>query len=136
MTRIRAWLPPAVQIAALIPTLAATLAPAEAETRKVQVPNRYDGTWQIVATTTVGPCAASASYQVLFKDGEATIPGQSVDIEGGVSAGGAVQATIIQGSSRAPIAGSLDAGGSGAGTWRTTGGLVACSGNWRAKRAG
>lgn len=113
-----------------------SLCPADAATRKVQVPNQYDGAWTIVATTTEGPCSASTRYQVQIKDSDASIPDHEVDIDGGVSAGGAVQATIAKGSNKVPITGSLDPKGHGSGTWRTSGGLVACSGSWSAKRAG
>ena len=116
--------------------MAASLWPSGAAAKKVQVPNQYDGSWRIVATTASGPCSASTSYHVEIKDGDASIPGQEVDIDGGVSAGGSVQATIIQGSNKAPITGSLDTHGGGSGTWRTSGGLVTCSGSWSAKRAG
>ncbi len=110
--------------------------PAVAATKKVQVPNQFDGSWTIVATTAEGPCSASTSYKVQIKDSDASIPGEEVDIDGGVSAAGAVQATITQGSNKVPIAGSLTAKGSGSGTWRTSGGLVECSGSWSAKRSG
>jgi hypothetical protein len=115
---------------------AGALIPADAATKKVRVPDQYDGSWTIVATTNEGPCSASTSYQVQIKDSDASIPGEDVDIDGSVSAGGAVQATITQGSNKVPIAGSLTANGSGSGTWRTSGGLVECSGSWSAKRAG
>ena len=116
--------------------MAAALNPAHAATKKVRVPNQYDGSWTIVATTAEGPCAASTSYQVQIKNNDASIPGEEIDIDGGVSAGGAVQATITKGSNRVPIAGSLTAKGNGSGTWRTSGGLVECGGSWSAKRSG
>ena len=114
---------------------ASALCPADAAMKKVRVPNQYDGSWTIVATTADGPCSANTSYHVQIKDSDASIPGEEIDIDGGVSAGGAVQATITQGSNKVPIAGSLTAKGSGSGTWRTSGGLVECSGSWSAKRA-
>lgn len=113
---------------------ASALSPVHAATKTVRVPNQYDGSWTIVATTAEGPCSASTSYQVQIKDSDASIPGE-VDIDGGVSASGSVQATITQGSNKVPISGSLDPEGSGSGTWRTSGGLVECSGSWSAKRA-
>jgi ABC-type glycerol-3-phosphate transport system substrate-binding protein len=113
---------------------ASALSPVHAATKTVRVPNQYDGSWTIVATTAEGPCSASISYQVQIKDSDASIPGE-VDIDGGVSASGSVQATITQGSNKVPISGSLDPKGSGSGTWRTSGGLVECSGSWSAKRA-
>ena len=127
---------------ARIPTLiiaagltAGALSPVHAATKKVRVPNQYDGSWTIIATTVEGPCSASTSYQVQIKDSDASIPGE-MDIDGGVSASGSVQATITQGSNKVPIAGSLTPKGSGSGTWRTSGGLVECRGSWSAKRAG
>ncbi|MCJ2064351.1 heme utilization protein [Methylobacterium sp. J-088] len=104
--------------------------------KKVRVPNQYDGSWTIVATTVDGPCSANTSYHVQIKDSDASIPGQEVNIDGGVSTGGAVQATITSGANKVPIAGSLTAKGGGSGTWRTSDGLVECSGSWIARRAG
>ena len=124
----------ALIVAASLAVLA--LSPADAATRKVRVPNKYDGSWTIVATTAQGPCSANTSYHVQIKDSDASIPGQEIDIDGGVSAGGAVQATITSGTNKVPIAGSLDAKGGGSGTWHTSGGLVECSGSWSARRAG
>ena len=115
--------------------MAGALYPADAAMKKVRVPNQYDGSWTIVATTRQGPCSASTSYHVQIKDSDASIPGEEVDIDGGVSSAGSVQATITQGSNKVPISGSLDTKGSGSGTWRTSGGLVECSGSWSAKRA-
>ncbi len=127
------------RMATLIPAaalMAAAICPTGAATRKVRVPNRYDGAWTIVATTAQGPCSANTRYYVQIKDSDASIPGQEVDIDGGVSPSGSVQATIVSGSNKVPISGSLDPKGSGNGTWRTSGGLVECSGSWSARRAG
>ncbi|MCJ2075639.1 hypothetical protein MKK68_08230 [Methylobacterium sp. E-016] len=71
-----------------------------------------------------------------IKDSDASVPGDEIDAGGGVSQLGTVQATIIKGSNRVPIAGILDAKGSGSGTWHTTGGIISCSGSWSAKRSG
>jgi hypothetical protein len=125
----------------LVPILTATLivgvlTPALAGTKKIKIPNRYDGAWTIVATTSEGPCAATTSYQVKIKDSDASIPGDDVDIDGGVSSSGRVSATIISGSNTVPIDGSLDTQGAGSGTWRSTGGIVTCSGRWNARRSG
>lgn len=116
--------------------MVAALCPAEAAKKKIQVPDRYDGAWIIVATTVQGPCAASTNYQVRIKDSDASIPGDDIDIDGGVSVRGAVNATITKGSNKVPITGSLNPKGSSSGTWRTSGGLVECSGSWSAQRAG
>ena len=116
--------------------VAALFVPAEAAKRRIQVPDRFDGSWSITAVTEDGPCPASTSYQVQIKDSDASVPGDEIDADGGVSRSGAVQATIIKGANRVPIAGTLDAKGSGTGTWHTTGGIVRCSGSWSAQRAG
>lgn len=115
---------------------AGALCPAGAATKKVRVPTQYDGSWTIVATTAQGPCSASTSYHVQIKNSDASIPGEEIDIDGGVSVSGAVQATITTGANKVPISGSLDAKGAGSGTWHTSGGLVECTGSWSAKRAG
>jgi hypothetical protein len=112
------------------------LTPVNAATKKVRVPNQYDGSWSIVATTAQGPCSATATYQVRIRNSDTSVPGEDIDVDGGVSASGAVQATIVQGSNRVPITGTLNPKGIGSGTWRTSGGLIECSGSWSAKRAG
>ncbi|MFK5600344.1 heme utilization protein [Methylobacterium sp. HMF5984] len=114
----------------------ALLVPAEAAESKVQVPDKFDGSWSITAVTKDGPCPASTSYLVQIKDSDASVPGDEIKVDGGVSQPGTVQATIIKGANRVPIAGTLDAKGSGSGTWHTSGGIVSCSGSWSAKRAG
>lgn len=117
--------------------LVAALGQADAARKKrVEVPDRFDGSWNIVARSTSGPCAQSSNYSVSIRRGDASVPGREIDIDGGVSAGGAVQATIIQGSNKVPITGNLYPNGSGSGTWRTSGGLVECSGSWSAKKNG
>ncbi|MCE4225257.1 heme utilization protein [Methylobacterium sp. C25] len=109
---------------------------ADAAARKVRVPDQFDGSWTITAVTNDGPCPASTTYQVQVKGRNASVPGENVDIAGGVSASGMVQATITKGSNKLPISGNLKRQGSGSGTWRTSGGFVACSGSWNAKRIG
>lgn len=116
--------------------LANVLGPVHAATKKVRIPNQYDGSWTISATTDQGPCAANTSYGVQITNRSASIPSDEIDIEGGVSASGAVQATITKDSNRVAISGQLAVRGTGVGTWRTSGGLVECAGNWSAKRAG
>ncbi|MGU3407916.1 heme utilization protein [Methylobacterium brachiatum] len=115
--------------------MTATIPAAQAAKKKIQVPDQYDGSWSITAVTKDGPCAASTSYQVQIKDSDASVPGDDIDIDGGVAASGAVQATIKQGANLVPITGSLSQIGSGSGTWHTSGGVVECSGSWSAKRS-
>jgi hypothetical protein len=125
----------------LVPILVACLtasacASVEAAAKKVQVPDRFDGSWTITAVTKEGPCAASTNYQVQINNGAAAIPDPDIAIDGEVLDSGGVQATITKGSNKAPISGSLYPGGSGSGAWHTSGGLLTCSGSWSAKRTG
>lgn len=124
---------------ALTPLALAALSsgPARAASQSVKVPDRYDGDWSIEAATRSGPCAASSRYEVRIHDSDVSYPGGAVAIDGGVSDSGDVRATIVRGSVRVPITGSLDAGGTGRGTWHSTGSdLFACSGSWSARRGG
>lgn len=125
----------------LVPILVACLtasacASVEAAAKKVQVPDWFNGSWTITAVTKDGPCAVSANYQVQIGNGDVAIPDPDITIDGGVSGNGGVQATIIKGSNKAPISGSLYPDGSGSGTWHTSGGLLTCRGSWSAKRTG
>lgn len=115
---------------------AGLLCPAHAATKRVKVPNQYDGSWTIAAATAEGPCSANISYRVQITNRGASIPGGEIGVEGGVSTSGAVRATITKDSNRVAITGRLNIKGSGAGTWRTSGGLVECAGSWSAKRMG
>ncbi|ACK85592.1 conserved hypothetical protein [Methylorubrum extorquens CM4] len=115
---------------------AGALGPVHAAAKKVRIPNQYDGSWTISATTDQGPCSANTSYRVQITNRSASIPSGEIDIEGGVSTSGAVQATITKDSNRVAISGRLAVKGTGVGTWRTSDGLVECAGSWSAKRVG
>jgi hypothetical protein len=110
--------------------------PAHAGTREVHVPDQFDGAWNITAVTTEGPCSPSRTYHVQIKDNDASVLGEDIDIDGSVTSGGGIAATITKGSVKVPISGNLDLKGTGSGTWQTMGGLVACTGSWSAARAG
>ncbi|GJE51439.1 hypothetical protein GOFOIKOB_4498 [Methylobacterium tardum] len=124
---------PAAVLAAALSISA--LCPASAATKKVHVPDQYDGSWSITAVTTEGPCSPSTTYHVQIKDNDTSIPGEDIDIDGSVTSSGVVTATITKGSVKVPITGSLDPKGTGRGTWQTKGGLVACTGSWSATRS-
>lgn len=126
--------PPASVLAAALSIGA--LCPASAATKRVHVPDRYDGAWSITAITIEGPCSPSTTYHVQIKDNDTSIPAEDIDIDGNVTSSGGVTATITKGSVKVPITGSLDLKGIGSGTWQTMGGLVACTGSWSAKRSG
>lgn len=122
------------QIVTLV-ALAGLAAPASAATKKVQVPNRYDGAWSIEVVTLDGPCDRAYRYGVRINRGEATYAGGDFSISGRVSGNGAVRAVIRRGSDSADVVGRLGRQGTGGGTWNTTG-LIGCSGRWNAERRG
>ncbi|KQP74846.1 large exoprotein involved in heme utilization or adhesion [Methylobacterium sp. Leaf111] len=115
--------------------LTASAGVADAAKKKVQVPNRYDGTWSIEVVTLDGPCDRAYRYGVQIRRGEASYAGGEFNINGRVSQTGAVRAVISRGSDAADVVGRLGRSGTGNGTWNTTG-LIACSGRWNAERRG
>ena len=54
--------------------LTTSLGTTEAATRKVSVPNRYDGAWSIEVITQDGPCDRAYRYGVRIAKGEASYP--------------------------------------------------------------
>jgi hypothetical protein len=115
--------------------LTASAGVADAAKKKVQVPNRYDGTWSIEVVTLDGPCDRAYRYGVQIRRGEASYAGGEFNINGRVSQSGAVRAVITRGNDAADVVGRLGRAGTGNGTWNTTG-LIACSGRWNAERRG
>ncbi|GJD74387.1 hypothetical protein [Methylobacterium goesingense] len=115
--------------------LTASAGIADAAKKKVQVPNRYDGTWSIEVVTLDGPCDRAYRYGVQIRRGEASYAGGEFNISGRVSQNGAVRAVISRGNDAADVVGRLGRQGVGNGTWNTTG-LIACSGRWNAERRG
>lgn len=108
---------------------------AGAATKKVQVPNRYDGTWSIEVVTLDGPCDRAYRYGVQIRRGEASYAGGEFNIRGRVAQNGAVRAVISRGDDHADVIGRLSRQGMGNGTWTTTG-VIGCSGRWNAERRG
>ncbi|GEP00123.1 hypothetical protein [Methylobacterium haplocladii] len=129
-----------------LPILVATLfavsvggfaGPADAGKRKVAVPNKFDGNWSIEVVTEDGPCDRAYRYGIKVYRGEAIYPGGDVSIRGRVSKAGAVSGVIARGSDSAQVTGRLTTGGSGGGSWGSTGnGPIGCSGRWTAVRRG
>lgn len=122
----------------LIPAAAlilATVLPAAAQGKKVQVPNRYDGTWSIEVITQEGPCDRAYRYGVRINRGQASYDGGEFNVDGRVSNNGSVRAMISRGSDSASVVGRLSRQGYGNGTWTTTGPIL-CRGNWNAERRG
>jgi hypothetical protein len=125
----------AILAATSLSLLAITLVGAEAAKKKVQVPNRYDGSWSIEVVTMDGPCDRAYRYGVQIRKGEASYAGGDFNIAGRVSNSGAVRAVISRGSDSADVVGRLGREGTGGGTWNTTG-MISCSGRWNAERRG
>lgn len=123
--------------ATILAVSVAGLAPADAAKRKVAVPNKFDGNWSIEVVTLDGPCDRAYRYGVQIYRGEAIYPGGDVSIRGRVSPAGVVRGVIARGSDTAQVTGRLGAGGSGGGTWGSTGNSpIGCSGRWTASRRG
>jgi len=119
------WLP-------ILAVFAAITVPPSADAATRRKSGAYDGTWNVVFSTTRGNC--SSGYRVPF-----TVIGSRVSSAGGgrvsgsVSRAGAVAVNVSVGASHASGGGRL-AGSSGAGAWR---GIITgdrCSGTWQATR--
>jgi hypothetical protein len=124
--RTLSWLP-------ILAVFAAVAVPPSADAATRRRAGAYDGTWNVVFTTTRGNC--SSGYSVPF-----TVIGSRVSSAGGgrvagsVNRAGAVAVKVSVGASRASGGGRL-AGAYGAGAWR---GIITgdrCSGTWRATRS-
>lgn len=128
-----------MRLAILAATSAALVAgavgAADAASRQVQVPSRYDGSWSIEVVTLDGPCDRAYRYGVRIRRGEASYGGGDFNISGRVAADGAVRAVIARDTTSADVVGRLGRQGRGSGTW-TTNGLIGCSGRWNAERRG
>ncbi len=109
---------------------ALALAPqAQAQTKK------FDGRWSVEVVTERGDCDRAYRYAVIVENGRARYGGpEQFDVNGQVRQNGAVSASISRGQDRANVTGQL-VGGTGRGTWSTSGGR-ACSGYWNAEKRG
>ncbi|GJE58860.1 hypothetical protein [Methylobacterium trifolii] len=121
--------------AAALTLLAAGVGTADAARKKVQVPDRYDGTWSIEVITESGACDRAYRYGVRIDRGEASYPGSDFRISGRVAPNGTVRATISNAAGSANVVGRLGRQGYGNGTWTTAGGID-CRGRWNAERRG
>src|ERR1051325_2069759 len=84
---------------------------AGAATKKVNVPDRYDGSWSITVVTNEGTCAPSTTYRLEIRNDDLLVPGEDIDLDGSVTSGGGVTATITKGPVKVPITGNLDPDG-------------------------
>ena len=131
------FMPPRLRPLIALALLASNIAPAAAGDKKLNVPDGYDGSWSIAVATKEGPCPDGRSYGVRIAKSDVSYPGDGIDVDGSVAAGGGVRATITKGTMTASISGDLERKGTGTGTWRSTGdSLFTCSGTWSARRGG
>ena len=100
--------------------LTTSLWTTEAATRKVSVPNRYDGAWSIEVITQDGPCDRAYRYGVRIAKGEASYPGGDFDIRGASPATAPCGATIMRGSDGATVVASWIAAATAAAHGRAT----------------
>ena len=121
--RVISWLGAAVAAASfLVPQ-------AQAQTKK------FDGTWSVEVITEQGACDRAYRYSVIIQNGRARYGGpENFNVNGQVQQNGAVAASISRGQDSANVRGRLS-GGTGTGTWSTSGGRT-CSGNWNAEKRG
>lgn len=97
--------------------------------------NRHDGNWSVEVVTEQGACDRAYRYAIVIQNGRARYGGpESFNVNGQVRANGSVSASISRGQDRANVSGRLS-GGTGRGTWSTSGGRV-CSGYWNAGKRG
>lgn len=124
--RALCWLPVAA-------ALAAVAAPVEADAARGRAGGAYDGTWNVVFSTTRGNC--SSGYSVPFiVSGKRVSSAGGGRVSGSVRSNGAVAVNVSVGASRATGGGRL-AGSGGAGAWS---GIITgdrCSGTWQATRS-
>ncbi|HEY8382802.1 MAG TPA: hypothetical protein VIL09_11700 [Microvirga sp.] len=102
---------------------------AEAQVR------RFDGTWSVEVVTEQGACDRAYRYSIVIENGQARYGGpEAFAVSGRVQANGTVAGSISRGQDRANVTGRLG-GGTGTGTWTTSGGRN-CSGRWNAEKRG
>jgi hypothetical protein len=118
------WLPVVAAVAAAsVPSTADAARPAGA----------YNGTWNVVFSTTRGNCSSGYSVPFQVKGTQVSSAGGG-RVSGTVSRVGAVAVNVSVGASKASGGGRL-AGNSGAGSWS---GIITgdrCSGTWQASRS-
>lgn len=97
--------------------------------------NKFDGNWSVEVVTEQGGCDRAYRYAVVVQNGRARYGGpEQFNVNGQVRPNGSVSASISRGQDRANVTGRLS-GGTGRGTWTTSGGR-ACSGTWNAEKRG
>jgi hypothetical protein len=105
--------------------------PSQGAQRIAHKANVYDGDWSVLIQTTRGNCPPAFRAGVRIAGGHLLPEDQSYQLNGEVSAGGAVRVTVSAGGQSAGGSGRLTHN-TGNGLWRTQSGE--CSGQWAAAR--
>ncbi|MBN8980804.1 MAG: hypothetical protein J0I29_05930 [Rhizobiales bacterium] len=92
----------------------------------------FDGPWSVTIATQSGNCDAAYAFPMRVAGGRVITSGGTT-MSGSVSGSGAVNVSLVQGSSNGRASGRLSAT-SGGGTWSGTLNGSRCSGYWQATR--
>jgi hypothetical protein len=95
----------------------------------------FDGSWSIVIYTRSGACDRAYRSGVQIRNGIIHSDAGSFNMNGSVSAKGAVRASVSAGSQSANGSGRLSRNSGGV-VWRGQGDAGQCSGTWTAERLG
>jgi hypothetical protein len=95
----------------------------------------FDGSWSVVIYTRSGACDRAYRSGVQIRNGIISSDAGGFNMNGSVSAKGAVRANVSAGSQSANGSGRLSRN-SGGGVWRGQGNAGQCSGTWTAERLG
>lgn len=93
----------------------------------------YDGAWSVLIVTTKGECDRAYRYGVSIIDGYIRYDGGIVNMQGRVSANGAIRVRVTSGNAYANGSGRLNRN-SGRGNWSGSSGPNRCTGYWQASR--
>jgi hypothetical protein len=94
----------------------------------------YDGAWSVLIVTTRGECDRAYRYGVSIINGFIRYDGGMVNMQGRVSANGAVRVRLTSGGAYASGSGRLTRT-SGRGSWSGVSGQSRCAGYWQASRS-
>jgi hypothetical protein len=94
----------------------------------------YDGSWNVVITTTVGSCISPYSVQIRIAGGRVLGEGTGAQVSGSVSQGGNITVQVSSGDSKGSGSGRLGPG-FGSGRWSGRGSAGFCRGRWEARRS-
>ncbi len=94
----------------------------------------FEGGWSVEFITEAGSCNPTYTFPLTVQAGQVRLGGAEGMVVATVTSQGAVKGGAERGSIKAEVAGRLT-GGSGSGTWAFTG-SQACTGRWRAAKAG